>query len=263
MQGLNAVELLDELWAQGNVLGSSTRPFGWLQGCFQRVMGWISSYPVRPRSSAAENSPQVAQTQQQHSGLAADPAPVNLQQQTARTLQTAALPKQSHPSSMPDFPMPVLPRLKLTGAASCGAECVGGPSRPCAQTSPLLCPCTRLIASQAMPQHPVIACQRRVALVSPGPIKPIMWSAVGGPSLEPMHSSAPAQLPALRALSAASSEGFPSPFSMQRCAHALCFGDTLRICRAHICSSTHHFRYVEPLPQTHNSFHSHGRYLTQ
>ena len=120
MQGLNAVELLDELWAQDNVLGSSSRPIGWLQTCFQRVRGWTSSYRglIHPRSSAAEDSLQGAETQQRHTGLPADPAPVTLLQQTARPLQTAALPMQSQPSSMPDFPMPALPRLKLTGAAS-------------------------------------------------------------------------------------------------------------------------------------------------
>ena len=133
MQGLNAVELLDELWARDNVLGLSTRPTGWLQACFQRVRGWTSICPglVHSRSSAAENSPRAAQTQQRSTDLPADPVAVNLHQQTARTLQTAALPKQSQPSSMPDFPTPVLPRLKLTGAATCGAERVGGPSCPC------------------------------------------------------------------------------------------------------------------------------------
>ena len=140
MQGLNTVELLEEIWAQENVLGSSTRPFGWLQTCFRRVRGWASCYPslIHPRSSAAEDSLRVSKTQQQHSGLPADPAPVNLQQQTARTLQTTALLRQSQPSSMPAFPVPVLPRLKLTGAASCGAECDGGPSRPCQVQTSLL-----------------------------------------------------------------------------------------------------------------------------
>ena len=133
MQGWNAVELLDELWAQDNVLGSSTRPSGWLQACFQRVRGWTSICPglVHPRSSAAENSPRAAQTQQRDTGLPADSVTMNLHQPTARTLQTAALPKQTQPSSMPDLPTPALPRLKLTGVADCGAACVRGPSRPC------------------------------------------------------------------------------------------------------------------------------------
>ena len=62
--------------------------------------------------------------------------------------------------------------------------------------------------------------------------------------LEPMRSSAPAQLPTLRAPSAASSEGFPSPFSMQRCASALfALAAALQICLAQTCSSTHHLDY--------------------